>query len=198
MPDLREEEIIKPKGFKGFFQKLKDKIGGKSRKKQETDTGIKGIRSSPSLKPTTFEVDDYLLPVHSISLGDSDQLDREIFQQLQGQCVNTMTHMKMDEFIDQKDIPEYYRDSKKNRQQGTVRPFSGSSRINQRNIMERIIEASDESLPTSTDYEPEHTHQIPHNGAGKKLGPSKIGHRLPPIDIRKFATDETDFKSQRK
>jgi len=66
---------------------VKEKITGKLFREDSNQICKQSIiRTSPNLRPQTFEVDDLLLPIHSISLGDSDQLDREIFQTLQGQC----------------------------------------------------------------------------------------------------------------
>jgi len=59
---------------------MKEKLTGRSFKEDTIKTQNQtNVKTTPNIRPQTFEVDDLLLPVHSISLGDSDELDKEIF-----------------------------------------------------------------------------------------------------------------------
>jgi len=78
----------------------------------------------------------------------------------------------LDDFYDHKDIPENLHETKLS-WKDIKNDLKSPLKIKSKKIMERIMEASDESMPTSTDYEPEHYHQVPISTFGKKHGPSK-------------------------
>jgi len=83
--------------------------------------------------------------------------------------------------------------TKKSRQEINT-DLKNSQKIYNKIIMERIMEASDESMPTSTDYEPEHVHHIPISNVGKRHGPSMSGKQQ--LSVGKISSEDSADKKR--
>jgi len=84
--------------------------------------------------------------------------------------------------------------TKKSRQEINT-DLKNSQKIYNKIIMERIAEASDESMPTSTDYEPEHVHHIPISNVGKRHGPSMTNAKQL-LSVGKISSEESADKKR--